>query len=108
MFHYVIEQQGSKTVTSFEGDMDIEVTELMEDEMLPKLLESKEIEIDFAKVHFVDSSGIGLLISLINSLREQGSQVVIKKINPEVMQVFSLLQLPEILGRDVFDGLEQQ
>lgn len=105
MFKYEILQEGSKSIVKFNGDLDIDVTELMQEEIAPALMESKDIVIDFSNVPFVDSSGIGLLITLVNELREAGNRVAITKVSPDVMHVFSLLQLPEILGHDVFADL---
>jgi anti-anti-sigma factor len=101
MFKYDLVDNGTKTVVLFDGDMDIDVTEVMEEELSPALMNSKEVHIDFSKVPFVDSSGIGLLITLVTNLREQGNRVQIMNISPEVKEVFALLQLPEILGYDV-------
>jgi anti-anti-sigma factor len=70
----------------------------------------KEIELDFEQISFVDSSGIGLLIALVKNMKERGNRVVITHLSPDVKKVFSLLQLPEILGNDVFEelsGLEE-
>ncbi|MBP1153985.1 MULTISPECIES: STAS domain-containing protein [unclassified Paenibacillus] len=101
MFKYTIENIDSTTIVVFEGDMDIDVTELIEEELTPALLTSSEIEIDFSKVLFVDSSGIGLLITLVQNIQTQGNTVVIVNLSAEVMQIFALLQLPEILGPEV-------
>ncbi|MFD2372149.1 STAS domain-containing protein [Brevibacillus sp. GCM10020057] len=106
MFTYEIIQEEAKSIVKINGDLDIDVTEIMQDEIAPALMERKDIEIDFSNVPFVDSSGIGLLITLINELREAGSQIAITKVSPDVMHVFSLLQLPEILGHDIFVDLK--
>jgi anti-anti-sigma factor len=109
MFNYNIVDEESKSTVLFDGDMDIDVTEIMEEEIAPNLLHSNEIELNFENVSFVDSSGIGLLITLITDLQERGSKVIITHLSPDVKEVFSLLQLPEILGRDVFlDLLEDE
>jgi anti-anti-sigma factor len=101
MFKYELLDEGRITTVSFEGDMDIDVTELMEEELSPLLMNKQEIQIDFSRVPFVDSSGIGLLITLVTNLRDHGNKVQIMNICAEVKQVFALLQLPEILGYDV-------
>lgn len=101
MFNYLIVNIETKSIATFEGDMDIDVTELMEEQITPELMKSREIEIDFSKVLFVDSSGIGLLITLVDKLKNHGKSIEIININSEVKQVFALLQLPEILGLDV-------
>jgi anti-anti-sigma factor len=103
MFIYRMDDQGSRIVVSFEGDLDIEATEIMEEEVIPALLSYKNLEIDFANVPFVDSSGIGLFIKLVQAVRDQGGDVVIRRLTPAVMEVFSLLQLPQIIGHEAFD-----
>lgn len=106
MFTYIIKQKLKKTLVKFEGDLDIEATEIMEEQICPDLRKNKSIEIDFGSVSFVDSSGIGLLITLIQNLHETGSEVVISHLQPEVRTVFALLQLPEILGHSVFENFD--
>jgi anti-anti-sigma factor len=102
MFSFDIIQHDSRTIVSFNGDLDIDVTEIMEEEIGPALRGKSPIHIDFSNVAFVDSSGIGLLMSLIRNIRDAGHSVVIVNVSAEVMYVFTMLQLPEILGRDVF------
>lgn len=106
MFQYSIVNQDSKTIVEFAGDMDIDVTEIMEEDIAPQLMERKDIVFDFSKVSFVDSSGIGLLITLIKNLQSGEKKVVITNLSPEVAQVFDLLQLPEILGQGVFADMD--
>ncbi|MFC0213598.1 lipid asymmetry maintenance protein MlaB [Paenibacillus chartarius] len=101
MFEYVILHEQKKTVVKFSGDLDIDVTEFMEDQLTPQLLQSKMVQIDFSRIRFVDSSGIGLLISLLTSLRDSGIPATVLNISEDVRMIFELLQLPEILGPDV-------
>lgn len=91
-----------KTTVIFEGDIDIESTEMMEDEITPSLQTCENVELNLAKVPFVDSTGIGLIIKLVQSLKEKGTNVTITNINTDVFDVFSFLQIPEILGKEVF------
>jgi anti-anti-sigma factor len=101
MFAYQLVESDLKSTISFDGDLDIDVTELMEEEITPRLRKSVEVDIDFSSVHFVDSSGIGLLISLVQSLSDWGTKVRIYHLNEDVKLVFDMLQLPDILGPDV-------
>ncbi|WP_053220236.1 STAS domain-containing protein [Virgibacillus senegalensis] len=84
------------------GDLDIEGTELIEEELAPFLLEFTNVKLSFAHVPFVDSSGMGLLINLVNKLKENEITVTVTDIKDDVLEVFNLLQLPEILGEEVF------
>jgi anti-anti-sigma factor len=109
LFNYELLMHGDKSaVVCFHGELDIDATEIFEDDLTPQLLEFSVIKLNFSDVHFVDSSGIGLLISLINHLKQQNIQVGVINLQDDVKQIFLLLQLPEILGEEVFVDLKSK
>ncbi|MFC4401652.1 STAS domain-containing protein [Gracilibacillus xinjiangensis] len=85
-----------------QGDLDIEGTEVITDSLLPQLLKSQVVNLNFSEVPFVDSSGMGLLISLIDTLKENNIEVTISNIGKDVNEVFDLLQIKEIIGNKIF------
>ncbi len=102
MFNFKIKNEDSKIVVKFEGDLDIEATEIIEDNLTKALQETSDnVEIDFQDIYFVDSSGIGLLITLISDLKDKSIKPTIINLQEDVKTVFDLLQLDEILGKDV-------
>ncbi|MEQ2528359.1 STAS domain-containing protein [Bacillaceae bacterium CLA-AA-H227] len=103
MFSYNLKQDEQYATIQFHGDLDIEVTEIMEYEIIPALQTFSHIQIDFQEVPFVDSTGIGLLLNLIQTLKKNDDevQVTIKNIQPLVKEVFEMLQLEDILGDEV-------
>ncbi|MEJ8304156.1 STAS domain-containing protein [Saccharibacillus sacchari] len=102
MFAYQITKSEEEAVVIFEGDLDIESGEVLEEDILPIVSEYPNVRLNFAEVYFVDSSGIGLIIRTVDELREGGRSVKIEHVRPEVMEVFELLQIREILGEDIF------
>ncbi|MGO4888396.1 lipid asymmetry maintenance protein MlaB [Anaerobacillus sp. MEB173] len=102
MFSFSIKETDNAIEVIFAGDLDIEGTEVVENELIPALNNCQRVNIDFTDVPFVDSSGMGLLLDLVQTLKEKGTIVTITKVSEEVMDVFDLLQIPEILGSDVF------
>lgn len=102
MVKYTFLEEKEHVVVKLEGDLDIEGTEVVLEELLPNLVRFKEVNLDFEGVPFVDSSGIGLLINLVNTLGEKSIKVTISKVKKEIEEVFELLQLSEILGEGVF------
>ncbi|TFD95777.1 STAS domain-containing protein [Jeotgalibacillus sp. R-1-5s-1] len=102
MLHYTIDQTGPSATVYFDGDLDIDTTELIEIELTDLLQKFDRIAIEFQDVRFVDSSGMGLLLTLVQSLKAEGKGVYIKRVREDVMEVFELLQIPEILGRNTF------
>lgn len=105
MFNYSLLHKEAQVTVALAGDMDIDVTEILQNELAPELRDKMAVEFDFAQVSFVDSSGIGLLITLVKDLKGNGQKAVIRNLQPDVRQVFDLLQLPLILGNDVFEEL---
>jgi len=105
MLAFTLERQGAAAVVGFSGDLDIDATELIGDELTPLLSACERVDIDFSNVTFVDSSGIGLLIGLIKRVQGNGHTIAVSRLREEVRTVFDMLQLPEIVGRNVFPDL---
>lgn len=102
MLKYTIKDTNTKAEVILQGDLDIEGTELMNDEILPTLLNYQNVSFNMKDVPFVDSSGMGLLINMVNVLKENNTTIKLLHITPDVMEIFGILQLPEILGQEVF------
>lgn len=60
--------------------------------------------IDFSTIEFMDSSGIGTLISLRNKAHEKGGEVALARIAASVQKVLRITQLDKIFP--VYDELE--
>lgn len=102
MFRFYIKEEHEKTIVHLDGDLDIEATEVIEGELMNEISQTSGlVEFDFTNIDFVDSSGIGLLITLITELKDADRKPTIKNINEDVKVVFELLQLQEILGEEV-------
>ncbi|MED4882721.1 STAS domain-containing protein [Bacillus smithii] len=102
MIKYFYNEVEDRLDVKLEGDFDIEGTEVVEEELIPTMLNYKTVNIDFENVPFVDSSGMGLLIDIVKTLNDKGIKVTISKVRQEVIEVFEIIQLPEILGEEVF------
>ncbi|CAH0346428.1 STAS domain-containing protein [Bacillus sp. CECT 9360] len=105
MFTFDLEKASENQATIyFQGDLDIEVTEIMEEQIFPSLVILDNIDINLSEVPFVDSTGIGLLINLIDSLKKDKENLVItvSEIQPQVEEIFEIIQLSDILGKELF------
>lgn len=56
----------------------------------------KRAEVDLGGVEFIDSSGIGLLLSIYRKLPQDGAEVTLKNVDPAVQSVLELLRLHRI------------
>jgi anti-anti-sigma factor len=101
MIRFSTEEENGNLEVKIEGDLDIDSTEIIGEQLLPLMETYKKVDVNFAGVPFVDSSGMGLLMNMVQSLGEKGTEVTISHIRKEVRDVFELLQLPDILGEGV-------
>lgn len=79
-----------------EGDLDTKGALIMED-LLSQLLEQKmhNVALDFAKVPFVSSAGVGMLLGMVSTLRDAGGDATFVNVTPKVNSVLRLLNLDD-------------
>ena len=53
----------------------------------------RELVVDLAEIHMVDSSGIGLLISAYNSLRKTGGSLVVIHASAEILELLQTMRM---------------
>ncbi|SFA53334.1 anti-sigma B factor antagonist/stage II sporulation protein AA (anti-sigma F factor antagonist) [Parageobacillus thermantarcticus] len=102
MIQYSLHENGEYLDVKLAGDLDIDGTEVIEEELIPNMEKYQTVNINFEGVRFVDSTGMGLLMNMVQSLKEKGIKVTISNVQQDVMNVFEILQLPEILGEEIF------
>jgi len=80
------------------GDLDSGTTRELRDE-LQALLTRKpaRLEVDLSRLHTIDSSGVGMLVSLYKGMRAQGGQLTITGVRDQPLAIFRLLKLDRAL-----------
>lgn len=74
------------------------VTEEVKTELKPILSkEGTRLIFNFQNIEFIDSSGIGCIISLVKTAKSFSSEIKLCNLSKEVMDVMELLHLPMIL-----------
>jgi anti-sigma B factor antagonist len=71
----------AKTMGDFEGG----IRELMD-------AGHHNLVLDFAEVPFISSAGLGILMSVIEEIREPGGDLVLARVQPDVYRIFDLLE----------------
>lgn len=56
----------------------------------------KHIKLDFSKCNFIDSTGLGVLVSVYKKLTEKNGSLKLYSLNPQVMKVFKLTRLDQV------------
>jgi anti-sigma B factor antagonist len=61
--------------------------------------------IDFGRTGYIDSSGLGALVSISKKVREQGGELRLSGLNEDLRSLFELTKLDTLF--DITDTLEQ-
>lgn len=94
------------SVLSVQGYVDTTTSAELE-ESLKRLLKKGRynIVIDLAGVNYISSAGWGIFISEIKSIRENGGDLKLAAMVPDVYEVFELLEFQTIL--ESYDSVEE-
>lgn len=61
----------------------------------------KDVDIDLSNVEYIDSSGVGVLITLLKKQKSKGKVLNISKVSPKVMNVLKLSSLSDVFNLSV-------
>ena len=94
--------QGDITIIRLEGYLDAHTAPQFEEKLQAEIEEGRtRVIVDCAKLTYISSAGLGVFMSFIEEIREQGGDIKICGLAPKVRHTF------EILGfQDIFDLLE--
>lgn len=74
------------------------ITEEVKSELKPELSnEGQKVILNLHNIEFIDSSGIGCIISLVKTAKSHNSEIKICNLSKEVRDIFDLLHLQMIL-----------
>jgi anti-sigma B factor antagonist len=65
----------------------------------------RKLLIDFAKTGYIDSSGLGALVSISKKVREQGGELRLSGLNEDLRSLFELTKLDTLFA--IADSSEQ-
>ena len=99
------------TIIDIEGNIILEETESIKSYIEP-LVESPEISqiiINGSKVEYIDSSGLGLIVSIYKTLTKANKKFALSALSNKTMEIFILTRLNEILiiADDDEDAMKQ-
>jgi len=82
---------------SIEGDLDINTSNELKIG-LNDLLDENEInmELDFEKLSYIDSTGLGVLIGILKRIKKNENMMVIKNPKKNVLKLFKITGLDKI------------
>ncbi len=65
---------------------------------------AKTLLMDLKDITFIDSSGLGVLVSVLKKVRSQSCEMVVCSINPQVKMLFELTSMDRVF--EIFENRE--
>lgn len=92
--NFSVSQQKDVTVVSVTGQLIVGNRQELKDDAI-KLLESgsRKFLLDFEDTGYIDSSGLGVLVSLSKKIREKGGEMRLAGLNEDLRTLFELTKL---------------
>jgi anti-sigma B factor antagonist len=79
------------------GSIYVETATIMREKLLHQIDKgNKDLVIDFEQVDYIDSSGLGVLISIQKRSLQLGGDIVIKNLKGKVKELFELTRLVKV------------
>ena len=84
-------------VTLFVDELDASNTAEFKQRMAPVLAEHRQVVIDLEPVRFIDSSGLGAMLSCLRQLSAKGGDLKLCGLSKPVQAAFELVRLHRVL-----------
>jgi anti-anti-sigma factor len=85
---------GDVAVFEIEGEIDAEHSVSLKRAMEKSFMENaKHLVLNLEKVGFIDSTGLGVFISLMRKLKERGGEIRLAALQDEVKAIFEITRL---------------
>lgn len=86
-----------KWVFKPEGDLDIYTSSQFKEEVLKNFnARQSDIIIDGEKLDYVDSTGLGALISILRTTKERQIKIYIENVKPNIRKIFDITDLDKL------------
>jgi anti-sigma B factor antagonist len=89
-----VKKQDDITIVDVEGQLIVGNRQELKQRVLEELEGGgRKFLIDFANTGYIDSSGLGVLVSLSKKIREQGGELRLANLNEDLRTLFELTKL---------------
>jgi anti-sigma B factor antagonist len=91
---FATKKQDGVVIMEIEGQLIVGNRQELKQKLLDELEKGgRKFLIDFAKTGYIDSSGLGVLVSLSKKIREQGGDLRLANLNDDLKTLFELTKL---------------
>ena len=90
-------QENGKLTLALEGRLDTTTAPKVQDELIPAFGEAKEVILDFAKLAYVSSAGLRVLLMGEKTAKAKGGKQMLVNVSDEIMEVFEMTGFSGVL-----------
>ena len=91
---FEVRKQNEVTVIDVEGQLIVGNRQELKQKVMEELERgARKFLIDFSSTGYIDSSGLGVLVSLSKKIREQGGELRLANLNEDLRTLFELTKL---------------
>ena len=91
---FTLRKNGDVVVVDVEGQLIVGNRQELKQKVLDELEKGeRKFLIDFAQTGYIDSSGLGVLVSLSKKIREHGGELRLADLNDDLQTLFELTKL---------------
>jgi len=103
---FQVSRSGDVSLIEVEGQLIVGNRQELKQQVLDQLESGdRKFVIDFANTGYIDSSGLGVLVSLSKKIREQGGELRLSSLNEDLRTLFELTKLDTLFR--ITDDKEQ-
>lgn len=103
---FEVSKSDDVTLIEVEGQLIVGNRQELKQQVLEQLEDGdRKFVIDFAETGYIDSSGLGVLVSLSKKIREQGGELRLSSLNEDLRTLFELTKLDTLFR--IADDKEQ-
>ena len=97
MLNITTTKEASTVFITLDGRLDTTTAQSLENEIRDKLGNASELIFDFAKLEYVSSAGLRVLLATQKTMNKQGS-MCIKNVAPAVKDIFEVTGFADIIS----------
>ncbi|HEX9886408.1 MAG TPA: STAS domain-containing protein [Longimicrobiales bacterium] len=91
---FQVNKQDDVTIVDVEGQLIVGNRQELKQKVLEELeAGDRKFVIDFSNTGYIDSSGLGVLVSLSKKIRERGGELRLSSLNEDLRTLFELTKL---------------
>ena len=90
------QENGTLTLT-LEGRLDTTTAPQLQDVLIPAFDETHDIKLDFAKLAYVSSAGLRVLLMGQKTAKAKGASMTLAGVSGEIMEVFEMTGFADML-----------